>query len=205
MWSLAAVSNQQQWNSRLLCAADLLFPCMQGPTASLIIDTDDFGTPPLHRPATHILSHVDHKACRFIDHTPCYSLKGCLLLTIVVLPLLLCVLQVILIHMSNITGLNSEYNKRTMALLVSDIGTIVMGVAAAFGTGYVKVRVAHSSTATPTGARYMACTSFTPVPGLVLSDCDAMRLAIAVQQHEVAVRSSVVVQETTDSFCVRGL
>lgn len=49
-------------------------------------------------------------------------------------------LQVILIHMSNITGLNSEYNKRTMALLVSDIGTIVMGVAAAFGTGYVKVR-----------------------------------------------------------------
>lgn len=47
--------------------------------------------------------------------------------------------QVILIHMSNITGLHSEYNKRTMTLLVTDIGCIVMGVAAAFASGYVKV------------------------------------------------------------------
>nr|AHH02138.1 SdChR [synthetic construct] len=45
---------------------------------------------------------------------------------------------VILIHLSNITGLSEEYNKRTMALLVSDLGTICMGVTAALATGWVK-------------------------------------------------------------------
>jgi hypothetical protein len=49
------------------------------------------------------------------------------------------VLQVILIHLSNLTGLADDYNKRTMSLLVSDIGTIVMGVTAAIASGYVKV------------------------------------------------------------------
>eukprot|EP01025_Chloroclados_australasicus_P047781 TRINITY_DN5390_c0_g2_i2.p1 TRINITY_DN5390_c0_g2~~TRINITY_DN5390_c0_g2_i2.p1 ORF type:complete len:496 (-),score=45.90 TRINITY_DN5390_c0_g2_i2:313-1647(-) len=44
----------------------------------------------------------------------------------------------ILIHLSNITGLNEEYNKRTMRLLVSDIGTIVMGVTTASSTGWLK-------------------------------------------------------------------
>jgi len=48
--------------------------------------------------------------------------------------------QVILIHLSNLTGLADDYNKRTMALLVSDIGTIMMGVTAAIASGYVKVR-----------------------------------------------------------------
>jgi hypothetical protein len=46
---------------------------------------------------------------------------------------------VILIHLSNLTGLADDYNKRTMSLLVSDIGTIVMGVTAAIASGYVKV------------------------------------------------------------------
>eukprot|EP01023_Acetabularia_acetabulum_P067255 TRINITY_DN9231_c0_g1_i1.p1 TRINITY_DN9231_c0_g1~~TRINITY_DN9231_c0_g1_i1.p1 ORF type:complete len:554 (+),score=89.72 TRINITY_DN9231_c0_g1_i1:195-1856(+) len=45
---------------------------------------------------------------------------------------------VILIHLSNITGLNEEYNKRTMRLLVSDIGTIVMGVTTASSSGWLK-------------------------------------------------------------------
>jgi hypothetical protein len=44
-----------------------------------------------------------------------------------------------LIHLSNLTGLADDYNKRTMSLLVSDIGTIVMGITAAMATGYVKV------------------------------------------------------------------
>ena len=47
--------------------------------------------------------------------------------------------QVILIHLSNITGLEDDYSKRTMRLLVSDIGTIVMGVSSALSSGYLKV------------------------------------------------------------------
>lgn len=47
--------------------------------------------------------------------------------------------QVILIHLSNITGLKDEYSKRTMMLLVSDIGTIVMGVTAALCYAWPKV------------------------------------------------------------------
>jgi len=39
---------------------------------------------------------------------------------------------VILIHLSNITGLKDAYSKRTMALLVSDLGTITMGLTSAF-------------------------------------------------------------------------
>nr|AHH02120.1 NsChR [synthetic construct] len=46
---------------------------------------------------------------------------------------------VILIHLSNVTGLKDNYSKRTMALLVSDIGTIVFGVTSAMCTGYPKV------------------------------------------------------------------
>ncbi|WIA10699.1 hypothetical protein OEZ85_010879 [Tetradesmus obliquus] len=46
---------------------------------------------------------------------------------------------VILIRLSNLTGLADDYNKRTMSLLVSDIGTIVMGVTAAIASGYVKL------------------------------------------------------------------
>lgn len=45
----------------------------------------------------------------------------------------------ILIHLSNLTGLADDYNKRTMALLVSDIGRIVMLVTAAIVGGYIKV------------------------------------------------------------------
>jgi hypothetical protein len=48
-------------------------------------------------------------------------------------------MQVILIHLSNITGLNDDYNKRTMTLLVSDIGCIVMGVTSALSKGPPKV------------------------------------------------------------------
>ncbi|GLI59719.1 hypothetical protein VaNZ11_001663 [Volvox africanus] len=46
---------------------------------------------------------------------------------------------VILIHLSNLTGLKDDYNKRTMRLLVSDIGTIVWGATSAMSSGYVKV------------------------------------------------------------------
>ncbi|GLC48444.1 hypothetical protein PLESTB_000098500 [Pleodorina starrii] len=46
---------------------------------------------------------------------------------------------VILIHLSNLTGLSDDYNKRTMRLLVSDIGTIVWGATSAMSSGYVKV------------------------------------------------------------------
>nr|AHH02141.1 protein 116 [synthetic construct] len=42
---------------------------------------------------------------------------------------------VILIPLSNLTGLKDDYNKRTMRLLVSDIGTIVMGATSAMCTG----------------------------------------------------------------------
>lgn len=51
----------------------------------------------------------------------------------------ICIPQVILIHLSNITGLNDDYSPRTMRLLVSDIGTIVWGVTAACATGPIKV------------------------------------------------------------------
>lgn len=47
--------------------------------------------------------------------------------------------QVILIHLSNITGLEDEYSPRTMTLLVSDIGTIVWGVTAAMTRGNLKI------------------------------------------------------------------
>nr|AHH02107.1 CoChR [synthetic construct] len=46
---------------------------------------------------------------------------------------------VILIHLSNLTGLKDDYSKRTMRLLVSDVGTIVWGATSAMSTGYVKV------------------------------------------------------------------
>nr|AER29840.1 ChR2-EYFP-betaArch [synthetic construct] len=46
---------------------------------------------------------------------------------------------VILIHLSNLTGLSNDYSRRTMGLLVSDIGTIVWGATSAMATGYVKV------------------------------------------------------------------
>nr|AHH02139.1 CnChR2 [synthetic construct] len=45
---------------------------------------------------------------------------------------------VILIHLSNITGLKDDYNKRTMQLLVSDIGCVVWGITAAFSVGWLK-------------------------------------------------------------------
>mgnify|MGYP002779093805 CR=1 FL=1 len=54
--------------------------------------------------------------------------------------------QVILIHLSNITGLADDYSKRTMILLVSDIGTIVWGVTAAIASGYVKVGMTSALT-----------------------------------------------------------
>uniref|UniRef100_A0A7S3QU15 Channelopsin 1 n=1 Tax=Dunaliella tertiolecta TaxID=3047 RepID=A0A7S3QU15_DUNTE len=47
---------------------------------------------------------------------------------------------VILIHLSNLTGLKGDYSKRTMSLLVSDIGTIVFGTSAALAPpNHVKV------------------------------------------------------------------
>lgn len=52
------------------------------------------------------------------------------------------VAQVILIHLSNLTGLDGEYSTRSMTLLVSDVGTIVMGVSSALSKqGYLKVRI----------------------------------------------------------------
>nr|AHH02135.1 protein 122 [synthetic construct] len=45
---------------------------------------------------------------------------------------------VILIHLSNLSGLTHDYSARTMGLLVSDIGTIVLGISAAFATGPLK-------------------------------------------------------------------
>lgn len=47
-------------------------------------------------------------------------------------------MQVILIHLSNLTGLKGEYSRRTMFLLVSDLGTIVWGVSAANAKGAAK-------------------------------------------------------------------
>nr|AHH02144.1 CsChR [synthetic construct] len=46
---------------------------------------------------------------------------------------------VILIHLSNLTGMKNDYNKRTMALLVSDVGCIVWGTTAALSTDFVKI------------------------------------------------------------------
>jgi bacteriorhodopsin len=47
---------------------------------------------------------------------------------------------VILIHLSNLTGMKNDYNKRTMALLVSDVGCIVWGITSALaGNRTVKV------------------------------------------------------------------
>eukprot|EP00192_Tetraselmis_astigmatica_P004280 CAMPEP_0117688934 /NCGR_PEP_ID=MMETSP0804-20121206/24156_1 /TAXON_ID=1074897 /ORGANISM="Tetraselmis astigmatica, Strain CCMP880" /LENGTH=500 /DNA_ID=CAMNT_0005501543 /DNA_START=150 /DNA_END=1652 /DNA_ORIENTATION=- len=47
---------------------------------------------------------------------------------------------VILIHLSNLTGLDEEYSARTMELLTSDQGTICFGITAALaGPGWIKV------------------------------------------------------------------
>ncbi|GFR44465.1 hypothetical protein Agub_g5726 [Astrephomene gubernaculifera] len=46
---------------------------------------------------------------------------------------------VILIHLSNLTGLSEDYSRRTMQLLVSDIGTIVWGATAAMAKGPAKI------------------------------------------------------------------
>nr|AHH02104.1 AgChR [synthetic construct] len=47
---------------------------------------------------------------------------------------------VILIHLSNLTGMKGNYSKRTMALLVSDIGTIVWGSTSAMSPhNHVKI------------------------------------------------------------------
>ena len=46
---------------------------------------------------------------------------------------------VLLIHLSNITGLHEEYSPRTMKLLVFDQGTILCGTTAAMSTGPVKI------------------------------------------------------------------
>nr|BDS00526.1 light-activated cation selective ion channel [synthetic construct] len=46
---------------------------------------------------------------------------------------------VILIHLSNLTGLKDDYSKRTMGLLVSDVGCIVWGATSAMCTGWTKI------------------------------------------------------------------
>lgn len=46
---------------------------------------------------------------------------------------------VLLIHLSNVTGLNDEYSPQTMKLLTSDQGTLIFGIMAAMGTGGIKV------------------------------------------------------------------
>nr|AHH02123.1 TcChR [synthetic construct] len=45
---------------------------------------------------------------------------------------------VILIHLSNITGLNDEYSGRTMSLLTSDLGGIAFAVLSALAVGWQK-------------------------------------------------------------------
>ena len=53
--------------------------------------------------------------------------------------------QVILIHLSNLTGLDEEYSARTMNLLTSDQGTICFGVTAALcNNGWIKVRTVET-------------------------------------------------------------
>ena len=47
--------------------------------------------------------------------------------------------QVILVHLCNITGLESDFTHRTMQVLVSDVGAIVLGIYAAFSEGWLKV------------------------------------------------------------------
>jgi bacteriorhodopsin len=46
---------------------------------------------------------------------------------------------VLLIHLSNITGLHEEYSERTMKLLTFDQGTILFGTTAAMSTGPIKI------------------------------------------------------------------
>nr|AGT48261.1 VCOMET [synthetic construct] len=46
---------------------------------------------------------------------------------------------VLLIHLSNLTGLKDDYSKRTMGLLVSDVGCIVWGATSAMCTGWTKI------------------------------------------------------------------
>nr|AHH02096.1 protein 85 [synthetic construct] len=46
---------------------------------------------------------------------------------------------VILIHLSNVTGLSDDYGRRTMGLLVSDIATIVFGITAAMLVSWPKI------------------------------------------------------------------
>ncbi|CAG9467467.1 unnamed protein product [Pedinophyceae sp. YPF-701] len=46
---------------------------------------------------------------------------------------------VMLIHLSNITGLGEQYNSRTMRLITFDQGTLIMGVTAALATGVPKI------------------------------------------------------------------
>jgi len=45
---------------------------------------------------------------------------------------------VILIHLSNITGLNDDYSGRTMSLITSDLGGICMAVTSALSKGWLK-------------------------------------------------------------------
>uniref|UniRef100_A0A7S1SYD0 Uncharacterized protein n=2 Tax=Tetraselmis chuii TaxID=63592 RepID=A0A7S1SYD0_9CHLO len=45
---------------------------------------------------------------------------------------------VILVQLCNITGLESDFSNRTMQVLVSDVGAIVMGTYAAFSAGWLK-------------------------------------------------------------------
>ncbi len=52
---------------------------------------------------------------------------------------------VILIHLSNLTGMKNNYSKRTMTLLVSCVGMIVFGLAGGLATGWLKVRTFLSS------------------------------------------------------------
>ena len=52
--------------------------------------------------------------------------------------LLLRGVQVILIHLSNITGLNDEYSGRTMSLITSDLGGITFAVTSAVSVGWPK-------------------------------------------------------------------
>ena len=42
-------------------------------------------------------------------------------------------------QLCNITGLEADFNDRTMQVLISDVGAIVLGVYAAFSAGWLKV------------------------------------------------------------------
>ncbi len=74
-------------------------------------------------------------------------------------------LQVILIHLSNLTGLKNNYSKRTMMLLMSDLGTIVMGITAALSASPVKV-TKHMLTMHP------ATRHTTAVPAVIIARSD---------------------------------